>query len=675
ILVEPFPGAGQTDFDCILINDDTELRIIGYVGSETSVSIPEQIAGYPVTSIAKGAITNDIVETIHIPATVSEIQAYAFGCVSNFKSITVDSANNNYCSVDGVLFKHDKTELVAYPPAMENVEYVIPDTVLTVAPYAFYKAYNLKNIDLNNVQVIEEYAFDYSALTSVTIPEQVTTLGKSVFYNCANLTEVYFNAINCDSEYSPSIFFNIYKDRHVFADIVTTVELGKNVQYIDSGIFGLVSVTELNIPESVTTIKSYSFKKAVNLTDIYYDGSARMWNEISIGSNSGLTDATIHYGKFTATFISEGETVSQIDYRPGENIVLPENLPEKKYYTFADWTPEVPETMPEYDMEFTAIWKLSDSTRLLEYYVDGEVYFSEYRYEGENVAVPETPSKKGYTFVKWSPDVAENMPNKDLIYEAVWDANIYNVSFMVDGEEYHSYESAYNEIITTPDDPVKEGYTFIGWTPAVSDFVPDYNVTYTAVFEINKYTVNWIADGVEKTETYVFENEITVPVKPQKDGYFFAGWTPTVPSKMPAKNMTFTAKFVDYDVSKIKVMIATPEIRTIQYRNSIVLYASASDLPNGAKIKWATNSDDVLLEVSSDGKRCTVTSVSNGNVVISAYVVDANGKVITNENGVRISDCEGIASEVTFWSMMVYAFKQIFAGYPFLKSIIKDLFY
>ena len=143
---------------------------------------------------------------------------------------------------------------------------------------------------------------------------------------------------------------------------------------------------------------------------------------------------------------------------------------------------------------------------------------------------------------------------------------------------------------------------------------------------------------------------------------------------MPAKNMTFTAKFADYDVSKIKVTIATPETRTVSYRDSITLYASASNLPEGAKIKWIADGKDVSLEASKDGRTCTVTSVSNGNIVLTAYVVDANGDVITNEKGARISDSEGITSEVTLWSIIVYAFKQMFSGNPFISLIFKDLF-
>ncbi len=247
------------------------------------------------------------------------------------------------------------------------------------------------------------------------------------------------------------------------------------------------------------------------------------------------------------------------------------------------------------------------------------------------------------------------------------------VTWVIDGKETKVKSKPGTELVK-PENPEKEGYTFIGWTPAVLETVPEYDVTYTAVFEVNTYTVKWFVEGKETTETYEYGSEISIPVRPEKDGYFFAGWTPAVPLYMPAKDMIFTAKFADYDVSKIKVTIATPETRTIAYRESITLYANVTHLPEGARIKWSADNNCVNIETSNGGKTCTVTSKSNGNVVITAYVVDANGNVITNEKGVRISDCEGLTSEVTFWSLIVYMFKQIFSGNPFLKFIFQDLF-
>lgn len=410
ILVEPFPGAGETEFDCRLINDNTGLEIIGYYGNDTNVIIPDLIGEYPVTSIADGAFDGCTFESISINSGVKNIGLSAFNGASNLKSIGVSKDNTFYSSVDGVLYNIDQASLIRYPSANENTTFTIPDTVST--------------IDIN--------AFN-----------------------------------------------------------------------------GAVALTTVDIPESVTTIKSSSFTNSA-LTNINFAGSQRKWNTLTIASDSGVSGVTVYYGKFTVSFVSEGETVSQIDYKPGETITIPDDIPDKKYYSFADWTPDVPETMPEYDVDFTAVWELSNATRTVEYYDDGELYWSDYRYEGETVNTPETvPAKEGYTFVKWSPDVAETMPDENLTYEAIWDINIHQVSFVVDGEDYHSYECAYLDTLTTPDSPTKEGYVFAGWTPAIPESMPDMDMTFTAVFNPITYTATFMnGDEVIGTDEFVVSDEV-----------------------------------------------------------------------------------------------------------------------------------------------------------------------
>lgn len=57
------------------------------------------------------------------------------------------------------------------------------------------------------------------------------------------------------------------------------------------------------------------------------------------------------------------------------------------------------------------------------------------------------------------------------------------------------------------------------------------------------YTVTWIVDGVETTETYAYGAAITAPEDPIKEGYTFTGWEPAVPATMPAEDLTITAQF------------------------------------------------------------------------------------------------------------------------------------
>lgn len=110
-----------------------------------------------------------------------------------------------------------------------------------------------------------------------------------------------------------------------------------------------------------------------------------------------------------------------------------------------------------------------------------------------------------------------------------------------------------------------------------------------------------------------------------------------------------------------RITIATPTNRYIKYGESINLYANATGLPEGAKIKWKiVEGNGVTLDASVSGTICTVTSKSNGNVIIEAYAVNKNGNTIVNENGNRICDREGISSEVSLWWIILYYIRQMF---------------
>ena len=105
-------------------------------------------------------------------------------------------------------------------------------------------------------------------------------------------------------------------------------------------------------------------------------------------------------------------------------------------------------------------------------------------------------------------------------------------------------------------DPSKEGHEFAGWTPALPATMPAEDVEVTATWTVNNYTVTWIVDGKEKTETYAYGATITAPTY-TKDGYVFAGWDNTIPATMPAENLTFTGSWVNATDTKYTVTIKT----------------------------------------------------------------------------------------------------------------------
>ena len=166
---------------------------------------------------------------------------------------------------------------------------------------------------------------------------------------------------------------------------------------------------------------------------------------------------------------------------------------------------------------------------------------------GDEVTATATPAT-GYHFVKWSDDSTDNpytmTVTGNVTLTALFAPNQYTMTFVLDnGEEDVVVTQDYATELTAPADPTKTGFTFKGWQPEVPATIPAGDMTFTAQWERNKYKLTFIVDGVETTTEVLYEAEVTAPADPEKEGYTFTGWTPAVPETMPAEDVTVTAQF------------------------------------------------------------------------------------------------------------------------------------
>lgn len=114
---------------------------------------------------------------VRIPKTVVNIKHYAsyedcknpFCNCTSLESIEVDEANPSMCSIDGVLFSKDKTQLYCYPAGAKRETYSVPDGVTWLGGDAF--AYN-------------------SSLTSIYMPNSVTHMAFGTFNGCKSLKSI-----------------------------------------------------------------------------------------------------------------------------------------------------------------------------------------------------------------------------------------------------------------------------------------------------------------------------------------------------------------------------------------------------------------------------------------------------------------------------------------------------
>ena len=69
----------------------------------------------------------------------------------------------------------------------------------------------------------------------------------------------------------------------------------------------------------------------------------------------------------------------------------------------------------------------------------------------------------------------------DKIYYAKWNINQYTITFDTDGgNDISSITQDYGSTVVKPLDPTKEGYTFTGWEPEIPDTIPSYDMTIKA---------------------------------------------------------------------------------------------------------------------------------------------------------------------------------------------------
>ncbi len=266
-------------------------------------------------------------------------------------------------------------------------------------------------------------------------------------------------------------------------------------------------------------------------------------------------------GRFQISFDTDGGSyINNLVYEPGEPVVSPPD-PSKDGFTFAGWSPGLPETMPNENLSVKALW-VKNRYKITFDLADGSLAKVLYFEYGKPVSPPDSPEKEGYTFVRWSPSLPENMPANDLTVTAIWEKNRYSVIFYSDGGTYtNPFTGYFGEPVQQPGHPEKEGFTFCGWYPAVPKTIPAHDTEVTAVWERNSYTISFYTDGGSALNpvTLEFGEPAALPENPVKEGYSFTGWETDLPGKafpeaMPSRDFTATALWKKNSYSLIYII-------------------------------------------------------------------------------------------------------------------------
>ena len=162
---------------------------------------------------------------------------------------------------------------------------------------------------------------------------------------------------------------------------------------------------------------------------------------------------------------------------------------------------------------------------------------------GETMTLPgaNSTTATGYTLSGWlcsydnevyEPGETYTVPNiTNITFTAQWEAKKYTITFNTNGgSSVAAITQDYGSAITAPSNPTKTGHTFTGWDKAIPSTMPAEDITITAQWKINQYTITFNSDGGTDVSpiTRDYGTVVTLSATPSKKAtigkYTFAGW-------------------------------------------------------------------------------------------------------------------------------------------------------
>ena len=379
------------------------------------------------------------------------LSIYGEGEMDNYSSSSQTPWYNNRHSILSLYAEPTVTSIGRYAFSecfTRSTSIVIPEGIVSIGDYAFYKSLSGKITIPDNVTTIGKYAFCKSELRSITIPGSVKKIGDSAFSGCwalydlvilSGVSEIGDNAFKeCTSLESvdiPKGVTRIGKETFYCCERITSINIPEGVTYIGDGAFcGCYELISINIPEGVTSIGQSCFASCWALSSVILPKSLE-----KIGLNS-------FFRCYALTTIS-----------------IPTNVTNIGMYAFKQCT------------NLTSVICHAKNPPALN---STETFYG--KYTSTTVYVPEESIELYKSANYWA--IFNSYNNIKAI-----DYNI--ITYIVDDIVYQVDSLAYGEFVVTPKEPTKQGYTFSGWSE-VPTTMPNYDVTITGTFIPNELAIN-----------------------------------------------------------------------------------------------------------------------------------------------------------------------------------------
>ena len=630
--------------------------------SITAISIPETVeyldTTYTVTSIASYAFYGcSSALSINIPHTVKSIGSYAFASCWYVTSLSYDVAENHFSKPEFIF-----GEIGAKGTGVSVVfgEHVrkIPSNIFAHRNIIGAKPNYVKTIMIEEGTThIASHAFsNCSSLNTITIPSTVVELGENALYETSSLTTVYFNAKSLpDYSGAPSIFgySGIGSSKAIKLIFGNSVE--RIPAYFAYGTYSRVG--EVVIPASVKSIGVGAFDNNQRLSTVTFYGVPELEGVcFSCGTSFGLVKVTVNsicsdrflsphvnaYTKITYNQLPHvalnmsGLTPTSIPdtwallngalhkyYEKGESISIPEI--HVKGYTFKGWDVTPATTMGTVNLTYNSIWEINHVTLTFDSAGGTSVptFSGDY---GDPITIT-PPKRTGYDFLGWTPTLPQTVPEYNQSFTAKWRIQTHTVSYYNTGDTtVNPVSITYGTTIPLPN-VSKIGHTFQGWSlsPA-GNTMGEKDVVATAQWSVNSYTLTFDSNGGSAVSpiTQYYGSSIYV-ADPVWTGHIFQGWSPSLPSTIPAVNQKYTAQ---WSLESHKVTYYNTGDSTIP--QAIVFYGDNIPLPTVTMVGYTF--DEWVLQPA--GNKMGTSDVK----VIGTWTVNSYTLKFDTKGGTSISD-------------------------------------
>ncbi len=597
----------------ILFNKDgTELVSYPRAYYQNNALVSSYILPETTTIIGSQAFKNNTNLTTINLNNVEEISSYAFANCSNITTI-LGGTNLHYVYSGGFCdtpwFENATSSLVVGKTLIkhinaENTNVTFSEDIECIGPEAF-KNTNITKIDLNNITIVGENAFeDCLALSELHLSSDNVSIAYNSLWGCDNLNSVYIY------QYIPNEVLNFSFLFYITNNFTAYVPYASQAQY-------------------ATKLSDYT--ELINSIEI----------DIAYYSDNQLIETRQAY------------------YGQEETNVL---VPEKTGYSFVGWYENTNFEGPVYQngsfCNYTNDTSLYAKWEPLQFVISftgieiEDIPTKEVTYDAPIGSLP-TATRLGYTLIGWKDENDEYCHEADIwdktnnvVLTADWQPNTYNIVFEGNGgtPSINSQSVQFNDTVDTLATATKLGYTFIGWntalngneqtlisTPFIYNFAQD--ITLYAQWELIEYTITYNLNGgtqnLDNPSSYTIISEDIILAPPSKLGNSFTSWNNA-----------------DTQISSIP---------TGSYGN-LVLTAIWS--PNQYNITLDSNggscSVDTLIVTYGESFSLDALVTKEGHILDGWYDDNSVKYLTTNGESVRTWDKPSDATLIAEWSVEQY---------------------